>query len=308
MQSSPHPENVDAPGEKPWLPFIKGLGWILLFVALFLGVAISTSISGKAVSKADLGWLSPFVRGVVQIGGALLLTWFLRIKLNKRSWRGMALPRPQLGLLLSGALCGTAAILAVAGVEYLSGWLHVTQISSVPHWGLPRVAVILLLLIPALGTGLSEELAFRGYIFQTLGERGPVWVAALVMGVMFALVHFSVSGFGFSFILSTVIGSVMFLAMRFATGSLWFPIGFHALWDWTQSYLVGLSSAGGKNDPSLIQISQSGPSMWVGGGDALEFGFLYTGVAILALIIALAYGKYMGRTVPWTRKLTVDGN
>ena len=297
-----------APGEKPWLPFIKGLGWILLFVALFLGVAISTSISGKAVSKTDLGWFSPFVRGVVQIGGVLLLTWLMRVKLNKRPWAGMALPRPQLGLLLFGAVCGAAAILAVAGVEYLSGWLQVTQISSDPHWGLPRIAVILLLLIPALGTGLSEELAFRGYIFQTLGERGPVWVAALAMGILFALVHFSASGFGFSFILSTVIGSVMFLAMRFATGSLWFPIGFHAMWDWTQSYLVGLSSAGTKNDPSLIQISQSGPSMWVGGGEALEFGFLYTGVATLALIIALIYGKYAGRTVPWTRRLTTDGN
>lgn len=307
MGDTPHPQTGTV-GEKPWLPFIKGLAWVLLFVALFLAVAITTSISGKAVGKTDFGWLSPFLRGVVQIGGVLLLTWFVRIKLNKRPWGGMALPRPQLGLLLSGALCGAAAILAVAGVEYLMGWLHVTQISSDPHWGMPRVAVILLLLIPALGTGLSEELAFRGYIFQTLGERGPVWIAALLMGLIFALVHFSLSGFGLSFILSTVIGSVMFLCMRFATGSLWFPIGFHALWDWTQSYLVGLSSAGAKNDPSLIQISQSGPSMWVGGGDALEFGFLYTGVATLALMIALAYGKYMGRPVPWSRKLAVDGN
>jgi membrane protease YdiL (CAAX protease family) len=304
MGNTPHAENTGA----PWLPFVNGLAWVLLFVTLFLGVAISTSLSGKVVSKTDLGWLSPFVRGVVQIGGALLLTWILRVKLNKLPWGGMKLPRPQIGLLLFGAICGAAAILAVAGVEYLLGWLHVTQISSDPHWGLPRLAVILLLLIPALGTGLSEELAFRGYLFQTLGERAPVWVAALLMGIIFALVHFSVSGFGFSFILSTVIGSVMFLAIRFATGSLWFPIGFHAMWDWTQTYLVGLSSAGGKNDPSLIQISQSGPSAWVGGGDALEFGLLYTAVATLALIIALAYGKYAGRPVPWTRRVTADGN
>ena len=293
--------------ERSSIRSLKALAWVFLFAVLFLGVAITTSVSGKAISGTALGWLSPFVRGVIQIGGVVLLTWVMRVKLNKQTWTGMALPRPQIGLLLFGCVCGAAAILTVAVTEYLLGWLHVTQINTDPHWGLPRLAVILLLLIPALGTGLSEELAFRGYIFQTLGERGPVWAAALVMGIMFALLHFSAGGFGISFIVSTVIGSVMFLAMRFATGSLWFPIGFHAMWDWTQTFLVGLSSTGSKNDPALIQISQSGPSAWVGGGDALEFGLLYTLVAGLALILAVIYGRYAGRMVPWMQRLTTDG-
>ena len=307
MQQANDPQSATTASSSSSIDFLKGVGWVLLFTALFLAVAFTTSVSGKAVSQTALGWLSPFVRGVIQIGGVLLLTWWMRVKLNKAAWAGLMLPRPQVGLLLLGSVCGAAAILAVAGTEYLLGWLQVVRVSADPYWGLPRVVVILLVLIPALGTGLSEELAFRGYIFQTLGERVPVWAAALLMGFMFALVHFSVSGFGISFILSTVIGSVMFLAMRFATGSLWFPIGFHAMWDWTQTYLVGLSSTGRKNDPALIQISQSGPSAWVGGGNALEFGLLYTSVAALALILALAYGRYAGRTIPWTRRLAAEG-
>jgi membrane protease YdiL (CAAX protease family) len=294
-------------GERPPVRFLKGLAWVLFFTVLFLGVAITTSLSGQAISKTALGWLSPFTRGLTQIGGVMLLTWLVRVKLNKQTWTGMALPHLQIGLLFFGCVCGAAVILTVSWIEYLMGWLHITRISTDPHWSLPRVAVILLLLIPALGTGLSEELAFRGYIFQTLGERAPVWVAALVMGIMFALVHFSVADFGVSFIVSTVLGSVMFLAMRFATGSLWFPIGFHAMWDWTQTYLVGLSFTGSKNDPALIQISQSGPPTWVGGTGTVEFGLLYTLAAGLTLVLALVYGKYAGRTVPWMQRLTTDG-
>lgn len=302
-----HPESTGITSERASAGFIKALAWAIVFLALFFGVAFGTHLAGVVVGHTGMRWFSTVSRVVIEIGGVVLITWLLRVKLNKKAWAGMALPRPQLGRLLFGCGCGLLAILAVCGSEYLLGWLHVTQISMQPLLGLPRVGAILLLLLPALGTGFGEELAFRGYIFQTLAERTPVWVAALLTGMFFALAHFSVSGFGVPFILSTIGGSVMFLIMRFVTGSLWFPIGFHAMWDWTQTFLVGLSTTGSAHDPALIQISQSGPAFWVGGGNAAESGLLYMCAWGLALILALAYGKHVGRTLPWTRRLSAHG-
>ncbi|MGA9852578.1 MAG: type II CAAX endopeptidase family protein [Gammaproteobacteria bacterium] len=301
------PEKTGAARERPSIEFIKTLAWVFVFLALFFGVAVGTHLGGLAIGYTTFGWLSPVVRVVIEIGGVLLITWLVRVKLNKKGWTGMALPRPQVARLLFGCCCGILTILAVFWIEYMLGWAHVTRISTEHLLGLPRPVLILFELLPALGTGFGEELAFRGYIFQTLGERVPVWVAALMMGVIFALAHFTLHGFGISFVLSTIGGSVMFLVLRFATGSLWFPIGFHAMWDWTQTFLVGFSGAGTAHDPALIQISQGGPPFWVGGGAVDESGILFMLAWGLVLILALAYGKHVGRTPPWTRRLSADG-
>jgi membrane protease YdiL (CAAX protease family) len=292
---------------RPAMEFIKGLVWIIVFGALFFGVAVASFLGGQAIGHITAAWVSPLVRGVVAIGGITLVTWLVRVRLNRRSWAGMALPRPQIAQLLLGCFCGALVILSVGGIEYMVGWLHIAGISTTARLGVPNYVMILLELVPSLGTGFSEELAFRGYIFQTLGERAPVWVAALATGVIFGLIHFSVAGFGVSFVLSVTLISVMFLVMRFVTGSLWFPIGFHAMFDWTQTYLVGLSTTGDPHDPSLIHISQSGPSLWVGGGQAMDPGLFYVFAAVLTTILALAYGKCVGRTVPWRRRLSANG-
>ena len=285
--------------------FLKGLAWSILVVALFFGVAVASYFSGQTVGHLTVSWASAPVRGAVAIAGVLLVTWTIRVKLNKRPWAGMALPRPQLGRLFLGCVCGAATILAVCAVEYEMGWLHVVRISTEVHRGLAKPLMVAIQLIPSLGTGFSEELAFRGYIFQTFGERTPIWVAALATGLLFALMHFSLAGFSIGFVLSVVLISTTFIIMRFATGSLWFPIGFHALYDWTQTYLVGLAPPPGY-DPAVVQIHQSGPALWVGGAQ-LEFGLLDVSSILVVTVLVLVYGWHTRRIPSWTRRLVPDG-
>ena len=284
--------------------FIQGLAWAIAFAALSLGVTFLSFLSGQAIGHITANWVSPLVRGVLAIGGITLLTWLVRVKLNKRSWSGMALPPPQLARLFFGCCCGAFVIWAVFGIEYLLGWLHVTGISTGAHRGVPNVVLVLIQLVPSLGVGFSEELAFRGYVFQTLGERSPVWVAAAMTGALFALLHFSVPSFGLNLILSFTLISVMFLVMRFVTGSLWFPIGFHAMYDWAQTYPIGVSTPGDYN-PALIQLSQSGPALWVGSAQSGS-GLLDVLAVILVTAIALAYGRSIGTAPPWTRRLSAE--
>lgn len=268
---------------------LAGLAWSVAMAVAFLAVAITSYLAGHAVGQATVSWLAPVAMGAVAIGGSLLGVWFAWVKLNRRRWQDLSLPRPQGGRLLLGALCGLLAVLAVAAVEYALGWLHLAPPSSVGDGGV-RPMLALTALVSSLGVGFSEELVFRGYVFRTLVERMPFVPAVLVTGLIFGLVHFTVGGFSTMFVLSVVLMSTLFLAMRLATGSLWFPIGFHALWDWTQTYLVGLSAATPAHDPAMIRVVQSGPAVWVGNAPSVESGLLFVGLAAM-LTLAFALGR-----------------
>lgn len=281
-----------------------GLVWVAAYVLLVAPVFVFSALGGQWLSRVVWPGISPLFHGITWIAGVLLITWLMRVKANKASWSGMAVPRPQLLRLLLGAVAGFAVILIASGIEYQLGWLHLVRIDTDLHRGLSKTLWMALALTPSLAVGFAEELTFRGYIFQTLGERMPVWAASLSMSVIFAVIHFSLGGFSGAFVVSVMVMSFMFLSLRFATGSLWFPIGFHGAWDWTQTYFVGLSTTGtGGYDTSLVQIRQTGPSFWVGDQQAIESGLLFMLIELGLLALALVYASVVGKSPPWTQQL-----
>ena len=54
------------------------------------------------------------------------------------------------------------------------------------------------------GVGFAEELAFRGYLFQTLRERMPAWAAAGLSAVIFVAYHLTLGGFGPGFVATVI--------------------------------------------------------------------------------------------------------
>ncbi|HZT02300.1 MAG TPA: type II CAAX endopeptidase family protein [Steroidobacteraceae bacterium] len=288
---------------KPFVSVSIGLAWIVLYIVLIAPVFLFSAFGGERLGRVTWPGISPLFHGIVWIAGVLLITWLVRVKLNKRSWSGMALPRLQLSRLALGGFAGLSLILIIAAIEYELGWLHFVRIDTSMHRGVSKVLWAILCLTPSLGVGVSEELGFRGYVFQTLGERMPVWVAALLMSIIFGLLHFTLSGFNAAFVISVMTISLMFLSFRFATGTLWFAIGFHGAWDWTETYLVGLSTTGGGYDPALIQITQTGPAFWVGSQQATESGALFILIVLCVLAIAITYATAVGRLPPLTRQL-----
>ena len=295
------PEN-----SSPLVSALIGLAWSLIYIALITPVFIFSALGGQWLGRVVWPGASPIFHGITWIAGVFLVTWLIRVKANRRAWAPIGLPRPQLLRLVLGALAGLSLILLASLLEYKLGWLHVTTVDTSLHRGVSKPLWMVLALLPSLAVGFSEELAFRGYVFETLAERLPVWVAALLMSVVFALAHFSLSGFNVAFVVAVTVMSLVFLSLRFAAGSLWFAIGFHGAWDWTQTYLVGLATTGTGNDPALVQIRQTGPSFWVGNQQATEGGVLFLLIEISVLILALAYAASIDRLPPWTQRLRVD--
>jgi len=121
--------------------------------------------------------------------------------------------------------------------------------------------------------GLFEEFGFRGYLQFTLArgingilqwissygktahsnlpelrtttENAPgFWVAAMLISFGFGLVHHTNAGESPIGLLSAGLVSLVFCLSLWRTGSLWWAIGFHAAWDWAQSFLYGVADSG----------------------------------------------------------------
>jgi uncharacterized protein len=118
-----------------------------------------------------------------------------------------------------------------------------------------------------LGVAFSEESFSRGYALTALSQSISFWPAAIVLGGVFGLMHAANSG-------ETAIGVAsaallgLLLAYSFRrTRSLWFALGFHAGWDYAESFVFGVPNSGLTLPGSLFQGRFDGPS-WLTGGSA----------------------------------------
>jgi membrane protease YdiL (CAAX protease family) len=94
------------------------------------------------------------------------------------------------------------------------------------------------------GVGMTEEIAFRGYIQATLTRGLGFWPATVLTSLLFGLAHVSNHGESPLGLTLVVAAGLIFCLLLRATGSLWVGIGFHAAWDWAQSYLYGTPDSG----------------------------------------------------------------
>jgi membrane protease YdiL (CAAX protease family) len=76
--------------------------------------------------------------------------------------------------------------------------------------------------------GICEELVFRGFMIWYLAHWMPMWLAALVGGVVFGLAHWYQGTAG---VIKTGITGIIMGALYVATGSLLWPAIVHAAID-----------------------------------------------------------------------------
>jgi len=137
------------------------------------------------------------------------------------------------------------------------------------------------------GIGLFEETLFRGYFYKRLNEAAPFPTAIVVTSLLFGLAHMS-SGFDAGLALFDAVWVAGILAISIQlTGSLWWAIGFHAAWDWTESYVLGAADSGIRAEGALFHADPAGP-VWLSGGASGPEGSVLTFVAgAIALILML---------------------
>jgi hypothetical protein len=286
-RSQPGPEFFSAAQHPVHKVFVgpAGLrsGWrVLLFVlmATAIGVALVAATlrwHPQGAGRLWQGWLSELALFLAVTAASLLMA-----RIEKRPWGNYGLPaRAAFGKnFWVGALWGflwltmMMLVMRAGGVFYFGGLaVHGVRIL--------RFAAFYGLLF--LTVGFFEESAMRGYAQFTLTQGIGFWPAAILLSALFGAAHLGNSGEAWLGILAAaLIGLFLCLTLR-RTGTLWFAVGFHASWDWGESYFYSVPDSGAMVPGHLLNSSFHG-SRWLTGGSVGP-----EGSALVLVIIALMW-------------------
>nr|AYC79473.1 hypothetical protein [uncultured bacterium] len=140
--------------------------------------------------------------------------------------------------------------------------------------------------------GFFEEFLLRGYSQFTLATGMGFWPAAVLLSVVFAVMHAGNPGETFiGLVAVAAIGLFFCLTLR-RTGSLWFAVGFHASFDWGESYLYSVPDSGTLATGHFLNSSFHG-SRWLTGGSVGPEGsvFVFVVIALLWVVFDRVYPK-----------------
>ncbi len=243
----------------------------------------------------DLAWAHDF--GASGLWGMMLeefgnlvaavIPTVILARVERRRWGVYGLPgRHAFGRLFwVGTVWGFAAVslmmLALYGVHAFSFGhvvLHGVRMARfAAYW------TVMFLLV-----GLYEEFLLRGYSQFTLARGIEFWPAAMVLSVGFALIHRRNEGETWTGLLAVaVIGFFFCLTLR-RTGNLWFAVGFHAAWDWGETFFYSVPDSGTVYPGHLLSSSMRGPQ-WLSGGSAGPEGSLLCFVVMGLAWVAFAW-------------------
>src|SRR5262249_7589703 len=230
---------------------------ILKFAIFLLAAWIMARIEARTISEYGLPWRKAF---------------------GRQFWQGAA--------AAFIGLAGFLAILRVAGLFHFGG--IALQGSGVWKWGgLYGFGFMVV--------ALEEEFHYRGYGLYTLTQAMGFWPAAALSSAIFAYSHLHNAGETWLGVFNTGAGGLLFCLLLRRSGNLWMPIGFHASWDWAQSYLYGIPDSGHTLPGHLLGGNFYGPAWLTGGSVGPEGSLLLTLLVVLfwvGVAVCLPEGRY----------------
>jgi membrane protease YdiL (CAAX protease family) len=273
-----------------------------LLIAVLLGVVVGL-IYGREQGKARLSvsTITPLGLGLTEacIFIVTALAALIMSRIEHRNFSAYGLP-PRLAFQKNFWIGGVVGFLAISGSLLGIFALHgfrleglathgSTILSSITAWGVTFILV-----------GLAEEFAFRGYLQYTLTTGIGFWPSAILLSLLFGLAHRGNPGETYFGLVSVVLFGLLFCLFLRRTGNLWWAVGFHAGWDWGQTFFYGVPDSGIAPYHSLLHSSFSGPQ-WLTGGTVGPEASVFTPVAlaIVALVFSRIYreNRYETRTV-----------
>ena len=240
------------------------------------------------------------VRGIVLAGPALLrealiatlvlgVSWVMgRIELRPIGSYGLSGPR-SFRNFAAGLGWGVALFSLLVGLLAATGHLAFEGValhgSAILGYGAAWMVVFFLV-------AFAEEALFRGYLQSTLARGIGFWPAAVCLSVSFGLIHLRSENELFLGIAMAAMGGLVFSLCLRLSGSLWWGIGFHAAWDWAESFLFGTADSGYRMQGHWLASRPLGDVHWSGGSAGPEGSLLIIPVLLItSLVIALTLRK-----------------
>lgn len=280
-------------------------GWAMLVFALItVALVVALNVGLHAIHfhgpKSDPKIMDPISTMFQEalVGGILLIATVLAALITRRKLSELgfslanALPR-----FLQGLFVGVAALSALIGLLYVCGAIKFGPIAlhGVDIWrsgGLWGLAFILV--------ALAEELMFRGFLQQVLARGLNFRWACLLLGILFTAAHGMNPGETPIGLIGVFAAGVILSLSVWKTGTIWWAIGFHAAWDWAQSFLFGVADSGQQAAGTFMSAQAVGPAWLSGGATGPEGSVLDLAVtAVIAGIIMLTLRKDHDLKIKW---------
>jgi len=320
-----------APSQPPVLQKIfigkDGLraGWsILIFIAMFAAIMFAThfialKIHHPPANTAKISEGSPkfvIINESVVFLAVLLVTWIMsKIERRPNSVYGLGGSR-KISNFFAGLAWGVVC-LSLLVLTLLKTGLLVIDSRLLFRADILRYGAIWL--FGFLLVGLFEEYSTRGYLLYTLarglaglyewtvkmhpsmarhGKAFGFWASAVIFSILFGLGHGKNPGESPIGLLGAGLVSLVFCFSLWRTGSLWWAIGFHASWDWAQSFLYGVADSGWMAEHHLLATHPVGKPILSGGATGPEgsiFVLVILGLITLIIFLTLPQARHFDR-------------
>ena len=196
--------------------------------------------------------------------------------------------------LLIGMLIGTSTL----SVCVLCAVLH-KDINLNFAFDASQIPMFILAFLMVMMQSSSEELWYRGFMYERINVHYPLWVSIAINGVYFALLHTILnSEIDLFALLSICISGISFSFLRWYSGSIWLVMGSHTMWNFTQSFIFGLPNSGTPADISLFHLGEvlnTDGSLFYDPGFGVEGALPSLIVDLLIIAVILLLAKKNGR-------------
>ena len=267
--------------------------FLLAFVALFVwigGVQVGLKLAGVS-PRSPLGAMSGLL---IAVGVLVIYAGYVRL-LERRPLMELAAAGAQRnaarGILLGAALfCTTMLVLKILGA-----W---------EYTGTNPLSAIAYPLVGALFAGIVEETVVRGLLFRLLEESLGSWIALALSALVFGLLHaFNPGASVVSTAAIALEAGVLLAAAYMYTRSLWFVMGLHFAWNFTEGGVFATPVSGGAPE-GVFGVRFSGADLLTGGGFGPEASLPAVIICLAAGIVFVVLAARAGRIVHpfWKRK------
>jgi membrane protease YdiL (CAAX protease family) len=245
-------------------------------------------------SRSELAVNSELPIKTVMVFFVSLATWIVS-RIEKRPLSDYGMPfRQAFGVRFwEGSVWGFVMLSAILLILRVSGHF---QIDSVALAGVAIFRWALAWGVTFLAVSWNEEFVFRGYWLFSMSRRMRFWPAAFFLSAVFGAAHLGNHGENVLGILQVVATGLLFCLMIRRTGNLWFAVGFHAAWDWAETFFYGTPDSGLFGVGRFLNTSVRGPN-WLTGGSAGPEGSVFA-ILILLFCALLIHCRFPNAIYP----------
>ncbi len=254
-----------------WVIFVFLAGYMIIGSVFRLAFELFCAYISDSVSSAVMFTLEMYTATICDILALFVLCWFFEE--NRYIWKSFLFPKKYketelkdedlsaefygrsrngikqlwLGILL-GFLTNFFCIVCALAHGDIKLYFD-AKLSELPLFIFALVSVCI--------QSTAEELWCRGFLYERLHERFPLWVAIVINGSIFGLLHIFNPGVTVLSIIDIIVCGLSYSLLRWYYGNIWIAMGIHTGWNFTQNYLFGLPNSGLVSEVSIFHLDAS---------------------------------------------------